>query len=284
MNHSDNNSSMRYLLARLKPFGRITFWGPLGILSLGLIFYWQYQQHPEWLTQVNGQPETLDNYFRSRDIPTEASSVTAPNAPNAQPAPATTANTPNAPAEDSNWATEWKNQLSDQQVLPYSVNNSKNLNRQQQTNTAPQANQTSSLFRPLLPPVRTNTQPPTAIRPYQVPQAAPISENYLRTAVEQIPTSNPSSYYNTNIAPVNTGQPLNPPVTGYAAPPPAAVPNYQSPSYGTTYARPLPPQPYTAPGVNQQPANPSGVVIQGNPPIQSGYQIQPSINSRTGGF
>lgn len=283
MNHSENNSSMRYLLARLKPFGRMAFWGPLGLLSLGLIFYWQYQQHPEWLTQITDQPETLDSYFRSPSVPVTDPNVTQSEAQ----APQTGTN-----ADDGSWATEWKKGLTQEQVMPYSVNNSKNLNKIN-TSSQQQNNQSaSSLFRPLLPPVRPNNQPYTEIKPYQVPTAAPPSENYLKTAVDQIPTSNPSSYYNTNVAPVNSGQlpysgvnqPVNPAVNGYQPPtgyavPPAAAPGFTAPpSYGSTYARPIPPQPYAPSTSSQQPYNPSGVGIQRNP-TQSGYQVQPSISN-----
>ncbi|GFE67688.1 hypothetical protein [Chroococcus sp. FPU101] len=289
MNNSENNSSMRYLLARLKPFGRLAFWGPLGLLSLGLIFYWQYQQHPEWLIQITDQPETLDSYFRSPSVPVAQPNVAQPDAQT----PQTGTNNPN----DGNWATEWKKGLTQEQVMPYSLNNSKNLNKINNPSQIQNNQSSSSLFRPLLPPVRSNNQPATSIRPYQVPTAPTASENYLKTAVDQIPRSNSSSYYNTNVAPVNSGQPpynpypsysgvnqpVNPtvngdqPPTGYAAPPTAA-PSYQPPSYGSTYARPIPPQPYVPPTASQQPYNPSGVAIQRNI-TQNGYQVQPSISN-----
>ncbi|PSF38151.1 hypothetical protein C7H19_06680 [Aphanothece hegewaldii CCALA 016] len=281
---------MRYLLASLKPFARLTFWGPLGLLSLGLIFYWQYQQHPEWLNQITEQPETLDSYFRSPSVPSNQPNAVAPNAQTPQNA----TNDPNNP-DQGQWATEWKKGLTQQQIIPYSINQTKNPD---QSINNPQKTQTSTLFRPLLPPVKQSNQPPAAVKPYQV-QSAPISENYLKTAVEQIPTSNRSSYYNTNVAPVNSGQPyntynpnqsyqgvnqpvnqpVNPAVTGYQPPysggyanPPVAAPGYQPPNYGSVYARPN---------------NPAYAVPQTQPrvsPNQPGYQVQPTITPRAAGF
>lgn len=281
MNHSENNASMRYLLARLKPFGRFTFWGPLGLLSLGLIFYWQYQQHPEWLNQITDQPETLDNYFRSPSVPESQPNITQPNAQ----VPPTAVNEPNS-STGGNWATEWKKGLSQEQIIPYSINNSKNTGSK--SVSPPQSTETSTLFRPLLPPVRPSSQESTAVKPYKV-QSAPISENYLKTAIDRVPTSNPSSYYNTNVAPAYPGQsytpnpsysgvnqPVNPTVTGYPNPP-AAAPNSQTPSYGSSYARPS--VPTYAP-----PTNPSGAGITGNSANQSGYPVQPTINARPGGY
>lgn len=296
MNHSEN-SSMRYLLARLKPFGRFTFWAPLGMLSLGLIFYWQYQQHPEWLNQINDQPETLDSYFRPPSIPGQPS-ITQPNAP----VPQSATNDPKK-STDGNWATEWKKELTQEQIIPYSINNAKNADGKS-INT-PQNTQTSTLFRPLLPPVKPSNQAPTAVKPYQV-KSAPISENYLKTAIDRIPTSNPSSYYNTNVAPVYPGQPyninnpnpsysginqpVNPTVTGYQPPtntgyanPSGGAPGYQNPSYGSSYARPSVPT-YAPPQTYQQPTNSSGVPIPNNSATQSGYQIQPRINARPAGY
>jgi hypothetical protein len=297
MNHSENNASMRYLLARLKPFGRFVFWGPLGLLSLGLIFYWQYQQHPEWLNQITDQPETLDNYFRSPSVPVSQPGITQPNAQ----VPQSPTNDPNSP-NDGNWATEWKKGLTQEQIIPYSINNAKNAGGK--SINPPQSTQTSTLFSPLLPPVKSSNQAP-AIKPYQV-QSAPISENYLKTAIDQIPTSNPSSYYNTNVAPVYPGQPytynpnqsysgvnqpVNPSVTGYQSPyntgypnPQAAAPGYQTPNYGSSYARPSVPT-YAPPQNYQQPINPSGRVITGgNPANRSDYQVQPTINAPPGSF
>ncbi|MEM8779849.1 MAG: hypothetical protein AAGF26_13440 [Cyanobacteria bacterium P01_G01_bin.49] len=45
-----SSSSLRYFLAGLKPLGRPTVWGTIGIMALASLSIWQYFQHPEWLS------------------------------------------------------------------------------------------------------------------------------------------------------------------------------------------------------------------------------------------
>jgi hypothetical protein len=60
----------RYFRARLKPFGRFAFWGPLSFLAVASLLVWQYSQNPQWRDSTAEQPDGLEN-SSDRDIGAE---------------------------------------------------------------------------------------------------------------------------------------------------------------------------------------------------------------------
>jgi hypothetical protein len=60
----------RYFRARLKPFGRFAFWGPLSFIAVVSLLVWQYNQNPQWRDSNAEQPDGLEN-SSDRDIGAE---------------------------------------------------------------------------------------------------------------------------------------------------------------------------------------------------------------------
>lgn len=280
MNIPKDNSSIRYFLASLKPLGRFMFWGPLGFLALALIFYWQIQQNPQLTSPIKEAVPT--NPF-AETLPGKQS----PSAPQTVPAPTA------SPAKDQqNWASDYTDRLSQEQLQPFSIDQPELRKKAQINNPVPQNGQKqSSLFMPLLPSVQSNSKPNyTPIKPLQI-QSGPRGDNQLQRAMDQAGLNTPSSVpgyprpnnnpyganpgtvpNNNNYAPysagVNTG---NQPYNNYAPngtvnPPQGYQPNYPGNS--------------PAPGTVNNPYN-SGY---SQPPAPRSPQIKPYIQTPPAGY
>jgi len=65
-------ASLRYLKARLQPFGRPAFWASACGLLLLLLFAWEFWENPNWLSTLGGnQAANSDNLTADRQLSSE---------------------------------------------------------------------------------------------------------------------------------------------------------------------------------------------------------------------
>ncbi len=270
--HKDN-SSVRYFLAGLKPLGRPLFWAPLGLFSLALIFYWQYNQQPALLNRtidedqpqqnldrvVNGEPDMTQvplNDLVSTDIndlqaqqAAKANQKKAQQAPQLNPNQVWRFNQPNQNTKNKN-------------------NNASSLFSPLVQNNQSGSNSNSSLFVPLMPQIRQNSQANNTRTPLQPIEVTPPSSSTRQSALQSAMNNLPTSGYNTprynNSG--NSPTPANSYNTG-GAPAPNYQPNYAQNRYYQ------PNSPYSTPsGQNQGNYNSSSSNPAPSNVYQDGYQ------------
>jgi hypothetical protein len=278
-----DSSSMRYFWASLRPLGRPLFWVPLGLASLSLIGYWQYQQNPDWLSGVREQPgiSIEENDLKTETIPpnsvnstTIAPSTSRPSAIN-RPAPI-------QPADNLERADQADSDPTNTLLAPITP-----------TSNPRSQKSSSSLFLPLLPTLKQNSAPsPTkSLQPIQIPPTTDDGNNYpLQREIENLsrgPSNNSPDNPATNSNP-QVYRPNQVPTVSDSVPS-----NYQPYRNNPNVGQGIPPQ---IPTNNTQP-NTTGYPNQGtqpsygtNPyqvPTQTqtqGYTIQPPINARSSGY
>ncbi len=320
-----SSSSFRYFLAGLKPLGSLVFLAPIGIIAIVALALWQYGLHPEWLGTAsppgpNIAPEgtnSPDNSLNDQNI-SGNSAIPTPKAPLSLeennrdfPLPKSLGlEDPETPIAPRN--------LSELTPSPDSSN---------QQNTVPKQ-KLPQLFQPLLPHVKNPNSlfpslstPGNASKPVTVPnlkpiEIAPVQENPLHKAMEQVsspnspnstisPYSAPSGNPAVNSAPSSINRPSQPPINRINQVPTQSqspqVPMqstqrpYQAyPSYPNASVTPpkQPTQPgyanpnvYGAPPAPIQPVQPISPNRYGTPqgynqptqtPAQNNYGMQPS--------
>jgi hypothetical protein len=259
--------SKRYFWASLKPLGQPLFWLPLGVLSLCLLAFWQYQQNPNWLKSIGEQPKIS---IEDEDRVPLSSPDSTPNvvtSPIPSPSLVNQNNAENQEETDDMGTSD-----------PISTLTSNPLNNRNK-------NKRPSLFLPLLPKVNQNANPNT-VKPLQPIQIAPPANdtNYpLQGAIDNL------SRPNTTDPNLRTGTPNQPPIDPNTA-------RYQSPSTPSTYSpysnspNPGLNSPYQPPVYNSQPANPTVMSnpnpspVPTEPPRTQGYTIQRPIDARSNGY
>lgn len=288
--HKDS-SSLRYFLAGLRPLGRPLFWLPMGLLSLILLGYWQYEQNPRWLG-INPSSPTISIENEIPEVPPEIANPSAADAENLPPLPyssrAKDLSRSNRSPSDSGESQETATTLDP--LAPFTGN----------TN---QKDRKSSLFLPLLPTVKRTPAPSTVrgLQPLQVAPPAGNDDNYpLQRALENS-ARNSSNYPNNSPSGLDAGG-------NNRAPAPApAMPNYQPAVPPATTYQPYGNAPVPGQGIDRVPTlgtqpNPTGYPNQGAPPVYGnsnpypapsqtqtdiqtrGYSIQPPIDARPSGY
>jgi hypothetical protein len=296
----NNNSSMRYFLASLKPLGQFMFWGPLGLLALVLLFYWRVSENPQLLNPITEAPPSQgDGTIAPTDVlPTDV--APDPTTESASPLPFPS---PEGSPGSKHWAAEYRERLSQEQLQPFSIDQPRERNKALNNTVLPQANQkSSSLFMPLLPNVPANSRPSyTPVKPLQIPAIA-VKENQLQRAMEQSGQSRSERYeprgeeenatnsnrraYPSNAAPATAPVAPYPTTQGYgniptATAPVAPYPTTQGHGNIPTATAPVAPYP-TTPGYPNY-GNPA---VPGTNPYNQrpGVRIQPSIQARPSGY
>jgi hypothetical protein len=259
--------STRYFWASLRPLGRPLFWLPLGVFSLCLLVFWQYQQNPDWLKSIGEQPKIS---IEDEDRVPASSPDGAPDvvsSPTPSPSPVDQNNAENTEETDDTGTS-----------APISTLNGNTLNNRNK-------NQKPSLFLPLLPQVKQNANPSTVKPLPSLPNLPPANDtNYpLQGAIDNLSRNNATD------ANPRTDTPNQPPsnqnTDRYPSP---STPSTYSP-YGTS-PNPGLNSPYQPPVYNSQPANPTGTLnpnpspVPTEPPRTQGYTIQRPIDARSSGY
>lgn len=180
---SRKQSSWRYFVAGLKPFGRFMFWGPLCLLGSIAFSVWYYQNNPQLLGGVLEQREPpaenlLDSQVNSPNNPNLANQVDTP-------IPQNQANQNPETANNNKLEQNLANPNKVNPILLNKENNGQVNTGEEITNTAKTGQQkTSSMFPPLLPSFKSNSQNvQETVKPIKVPLVT--TENYLQKAIEQ---------------------------------------------------------------------------------------------------
>lgn len=293
-------SVLRYFRASLSPLSRFIVWGPLSAIALGGVLLWQYQTHPEWLAQPQGQQagtqadtdpvssDPLSELSVDLDLPSQGLDNQAGKAPLFLPG-----------GKDS------QANLAPNLFAPLPQKSDGDAEGQDRPSKAglPQ------LFAPLFPTKSQPASPPpnptgSASLTRDLPKRQPValSENPLQRAMEQLPASSPSrptdlapaappptapiaqpSYpnaYGRQPAPVQPSYP-----NAYGGQPAPVQPSYANP-YGGQPAAPV--QPYSLPGNNpyaRQPASANPYQPDRNSPYGvTGPQVQPPVRGYADSF
>ncbi|MBR8831989.1 MAG: hypothetical protein N5P05_001701 [Chroococcopsis gigantea SAG 12.99] len=267
MSTQKDNASMRYFLASLKPFGRPLFWAPLALVSLALMFYWQYSQRPALLqTRTNDdQPrQNLDQAVNGAPdmtkLPLNDLVSTDLNDLQAQQAAKTNQTVSQKPDQlDPNQV--WRFNQADKNAQKRTTNSNSLFTPLVQNNQSV-SNSGSSLFVPLMPQIKQNSQTPTrtALQPIQVtPPSVTTRQSALQSAMGNVPVNrynNPRYNNGVNAATPDTYSRGGAPNTGYQQ-------GYgQNRSYQSN-------SPYSNP-YNQNPVYSNSPY--NNQPTQNGYQ------------
>jgi len=279
----DTSPNFRYFLAGLKPLGRVTVWGPLGLLLLGGLGLWQYRNQPNafdfssWTTEKS-PPETQ---WIGKEIP----------ASNPSPTPSIDPDTglPVTPLDNSqSVAPNPQNPLPVLPVLPSSSNLTPFTQRPKVNNPQTPVNKQPQLFAPLLPNVAnpsnilpsnnaSNGSPrpvsnAVSSAPLPNPLNAPQKENPLQKALDRSDAERAAS----TAPPVQRSVPQN--ISPVAVPPqslPSLYSNsYQPPAYQSPPAQP-PVNNYYGSGNTSNPSGNNGnpnLPSQSAPPSGSNYQ------------
>ncbi|MDT9341459.1 hypothetical protein VV11_019320 [Trichodesmium erythraeum 21-75] len=68
-------SSIRYFRARFSHLTKVSVWGPIGVVSLVLLFVWELSMHPEWLTLENDDNSVSNGNTISENLSAEEISI-----------------------------------------------------------------------------------------------------------------------------------------------------------------------------------------------------------------
>lgn len=168
-----NSSSFRYFLAGLQPFGSVLFWGPLTFFGLCFFLIWQYQNNPEWLSEIIEQPETIEDMLideRANNSPQISESFNFDEGEQ---------------QESENWEQLYQSPIVNDEDEGINPNQSSNNTNQPETSS-------NSLFQPLFPKVSNPNSNLTRIEP--VKPSSRLPENHLQKSIER----NAQSYSNLN--------------------------------------------------------------------------------------
>ncbi|MCL2930080.1 MAG: hypothetical protein O4751_15080 [Trichodesmium sp. St2_bin6] len=68
-------NSIRYFRARFSHLTKLSVWGPIGVVSLVLLFVWELSMHPEWLTLENDDNSVSNGNTISENLSAEEISM-----------------------------------------------------------------------------------------------------------------------------------------------------------------------------------------------------------------